>query len=139
MDLELDFDQELFEEYIQESDRNILKIMADFRLFKRQPENKELIMSLFRGFHNLKAGAFSLRLPNIRRISHLVEDILVLLNERRIFLDEELIILIDESVDHLDEIIINLYENRWEGNKNHIHLILKLKEIVDKSKKKILS
>jgi two-component system, chemotaxis family, sensor kinase CheA len=136
MNIDSDFDEGLFNEYVQESDRIILKIMVDFRLLKQRPSNEEIIMNLFRGFHNLKAGAFSLRLPNMRRISHLLEDILVLFKEKRISLTDELIELIEEAIDHIDEIIINLYENGWEGNKNHIKLILKLKELVDQNKRK---
>ena len=94
------------------------------------------INSLLRTFHNIKSSAFSLNLPNTRRVAHLTEDILTMIRDKEICISPEALNLVSESIDYIDEIIITLNELHFEGRKNPISFILKLKEFIDGEKEK---
>jgi two-component system, chemotaxis family, sensor kinase CheA len=128
---EIKSNDDLLQEFIGESDKRLIKIRKDLKKLQKQPDNKEIVHQILRGFHNLKSTAFSLQLPNIRRISHLTEDVLILIRDEIVNLDSRVISLLLESIDYLDEALINLYENGFEGRHSPVRLIIKLKEFID--------
>ncbi len=130
----LDEEQEYLGDFIRSSDKIITKLRNDLEKYKTGQPDPEIINSLFRGFHNLKSSAYSLRLPNIRRIAHLAEDILELLRDKKINFDDQVSELLNESINQIDEVIINLYENGIEG-KSRLPLIIKLREYLKEVKK----
>jgi two-component system, chemotaxis family, sensor kinase CheA len=129
------FDHDL-EIFLSEADKKLLSAREDLLLLKEDGQNPHRINSLLRTFHNIKSSAFSLNLPNIRRVAHLNEDILTMIRDKEINLSPESLNLVSESIDYLDEIIITLSELHFEGRKNPISFILKLKEFIDGEKEK---
>ena len=130
------FDHDL-EIFLSEADKKLLSARKDLLLLKEDPENPFRVNSLLRIFHNIKSSAFSLNLPNTRRIAHLTEDILTMIRDKEINIGAEALNLVSESINYLDETIITLNELHFEGRKNPISFILKLKEFIDGEKEKI--
>lgn len=130
----IDEEQEYLGDFIRSADKIITKLRNDLERYKTDQTDPEIINSLFRGFHNLKSSAYSLRLPNIRRIAHLAEDILELLRDKKINFDDQVSDLLNESINQIDEVIINLFENGIEG-KSRLPLIIKLREYLKEVKK----
>jgi two-component system, chemotaxis family, sensor kinase CheA len=131
----LQFDHEL-EIFLSEADKKLLSAREDLLFLREEPSNSYWVNSLLRTFHNIKSSAFSLNLPNTRRVAHLSEDILIMIRDKEISISDEALKLISESIDYLDEIIITLNEIHFEGRKNPISFILRLKEYIDGNKKK---
>jgi len=127
-------EEEYLSDFIQSADRIITKLRNDISRFKHHNDSIEIINSLFRGFHNLKSSAYSLRLPTIRRIAHHIEDILDLLRDKKITYNNEIENLLTEAVDIIDEILISLFEKGIEGQ-SRVAFIMKLKEFVKEIKK----
>jgi len=130
----IDEEQEYLGDFIRSADKIITGLRNDLERYKTDQTDPEIINSLFRGFHNLKSSAYSLRLPNIRRIAHLAEDILELLRDKKINFDDQVSDLLNESINQIDEVIINLFENGIEG-KSRLPLIIKLREYLKEVKK----
>lgn len=126
-------EEEYLSEFIQSSDRIVNKLRKDLEKLKHSPNSIEIVHSLFRGFHNLKSSAFSLRLPTIRRIAHNVEDLLDLLREKKVTYNEEIEQILSEAINIIDEILISLFEKGSEG-KSRMPYILKLKEFLKEIK-----
>jgi two-component system chemotaxis sensor kinase CheA len=126
-------EQEYLGDFIRSADKIITKLREDLERFKSEKEDPDIINSLFRGFHNLKSTAFSLRLPNIRRIAHSVEDILDMLRDKKIIFNDEISEILHESIENIDEVIISLFENGIEG-KSRVAFIVKLREFVKQIK-----
>ena len=127
-------EEEYLSDFIQSADRIITKLRNDISRLKHHNDSIEIINSLFRGFHNLKSSAYSLRLPTIRRIAHHIEDILDLLRDKKITYNNEIENLLVEAVDIIDEILISLFEKGIEG-KSRVTFIMKLKEFLKEIKK----
>jgi two-component system, chemotaxis family, sensor kinase CheA len=125
----LEEEQEYLGDFIRSADKIITKLRNDVERFKTDSDDPEIINSLFRGFHNLKSSAYSLRLPNIRRIAHTVEDILELLRDKKISFNDEVSELLCESISQIDEVVISLFDKGIEG-KSRVTLIIRLKEFL---------
>jgi len=126
-------EEEYLGDFIRSADKIITKLRKDLERFKESSGDTEIINSLFRGFHNLKSSAYSLRLPNIRRIAHSVEDILDMLRDKKISFTPETSELLHESIENIDEVLISLYSNGIEG-KSRVVFIIKLREFIKELK-----
>ena len=129
----LEEEQEYIGDFIRSADKIITNLRNDVARYKTDQDDPEIINSLFRGFHNLKSSAFSLRLPNIRRIAHTVEDILDLLRDKKINFNDQVSELLCESISQIDEVIISLFDKGIEG-KSRVAFIIKLKEFLKEAK-----
>ncbi len=137
MDIEekslIDEEEEYLGDFIRSADKIVRALRSDLELFRVDTGNGEIINSLFRGFHNLKSSAFSLRLPNIRRIAHSVEDLLEMLRDKKAAVNEDILGLICQSIENIDEVLISLYETGIEG-KSRVSFIIELREYIKQLK-----
>jgi chemotaxis protein histidine kinase CheA len=111
----IDDEQQNIADFIESAKRTISQLKQDLDLVHSDIIGRERINSLFRGFHNLKGGAYGLRLPNIRMITNLVEDILDLTRSNKIMFDRTVYDIFVDSVNQVDGIINNLSEKGIEG------------------------
>jgi len=111
----IDEEQQYIAEFVESAKLIITKLKQDLDLVNSKLVGKERINSLFRGFHNLKGGAYGLRLPNTRMITNLVEDILDLTRSNKIEFDKTTYKIIVDAVNQIDSIIQNLLEKGHEG------------------------
>ena len=111
----IDEEQQYIADFIESAKLTIVKLRQDLDLVHSEVIGKDRINSLFRGFHNLKGGAYGLRLPNIRMITNLVEDILDLTRSNKIKFDKVTYTIFVDAVNQVDGIIQNLAEQGTEG------------------------
>jgi len=111
----IDDEQQNIADFIESAKKTIVQLRQDLDLVHSELIGRERINSLFRGFHNLKGGAFGLRLPSIRMVTNLVEDILDLTRSNKIKFDRTVYDLFVDSVNQVDGIIKNLSEKGIEG------------------------
>jgi chemotaxis protein histidine kinase CheA len=133
----IDEEQEYIADFIESAKLVIIKLRQDLNLTNSQIAGIERINSLFRGFHNLKGGAYGLRLPNIRAITELVEDILDLTRSHKIKLDKTVYNIFIDSVNQIDGIIRNLSEKGIEGQSQQ-EFIERLNKFLDETKVMII-
>lgn len=77
---------------------DILKAEAD-------PQNSELLNSIFRGIHTIKGCAGSFELPSLSEFSHGFESLLNELRDEEITLDSEMVDVILQGVDWLNNML----------------------------------
>ncbi|MCB1158806.1 MAG: Hpt domain-containing protein [Leptospiraceae bacterium] len=85
-------------ELLETASDNVLKIEAN-------PENKELINSLFRAIHTIKGSAGSFGLQKISEFVHYVENLIGLIRDDKIVVNSEIIDLILDLLDYTSEIL----------------------------------
>jgi chemotaxis protein histidine kinase CheA len=119
MDIEektlIDEEQQYIADFVESAKLTIIKLKQDLDLVHSEVIGTDRINSLFRGFHNLKGGAYGLRLPNIRMVTNLVEDILDLTRSNKIKFDKTVYNIFVDSVNQVDGIIKNLENEGIEG------------------------
>ena len=124
-------DIEYYRRQFYQEAREILETLSESVLrLEVNPEDRELINSIFRGIHTIKGSAGSFGLDNISSFSHYFEGVLSLLRDEIIKVDSELIDLILAGIDHLLE-LVGGYEN---GSSIQIDnsLMERFKAIMDK-------
>jgi two-component system chemotaxis sensor kinase CheA len=96
------------------------------RLEERFDAYDESIHIIFRDAHSIKAAANLLKLGNIEKLSHHLENILQLFRERRIIPDENTINTLLEAIDKIRELIADI---RRSDGKNVTPQVAKLQDL----------
>ena len=105
----MDFLPEEFEEILNifrgETEEIIQKLNNNLLQLENNPNNKELIVYLFRDAHSLKGAARMIGFNNIQRLAHKIEDVLGLAKESKIKLNKEILNAFYNALDLLTELI----------------------------------
>ncbi|MDM8514823.1 chemotaxis protein CheA [Desulfobacterales bacterium HSG16] len=110
---------------LEKANNEILQVEAD-------PDNQELINSVFRGIHTIKGSAGSFELEDISDFTHYLESVLSALRDRKIPLEPDLVDVILAGTDHINKMI----EDYESGGKADIDRdLIKRLESFSKTKK----
>lgn len=114
-------------EILEKANNEILQVEAD-------PDNQELINSVFRGIHTIKGSAGSFELEDISDFTHYLESVLSALRDRRISLTPDLVDVILAGADHIHKMV----EDHEAGTKTDIDRdLIKRLESFSKIKKSV--
>ncbi|WP_457626195.1 chemotaxis protein CheA [Persephonella sp.] len=103
--------REILEEFLIEAEEILSNLDQELIELEENPEDKELLNSIFRGMHTLKGGAGFLGLTSIVEIAHKIEDIFNKLRNDEMKLTSEMMDVIFEGVDKLKEAIDMIKES----------------------------
>lgn len=105
----MDFLPEEFEEILNifrgETEEIIQKLNNNLLQLETSPNNKDLIVYLFRDAHSLKGAARMIGFNNIQRLAHKAEDVLGLAKENKITINREISDALYKAMDLLSELI----------------------------------
>jgi len=105
----MDFLPEEFEEILNifrgETEEIIQKLNNNLLQLENNPNNKDLLVYLFRDAHSLKGAARMIGFNNIQRLAHKIEDVLGLAKENKIHLNKEILDAFYNAIDLLFELI----------------------------------
>ncbi len=86
------------EEYIMVLNDNILKL-------ENNPEDKEVVASLFRAAHSLKGMSATMRFDVLTELTHKIENLMDKVRNNKIDVTTEIIDLLFEGIDYIEEIV----------------------------------
>lgn len=86
------------EEIIQKMNNNLLQL-------ENAPDNKDLLIYLFRDAHSLKGAARMIGFNNIQRLAHKAEDVLGLAKENKIVITKKIAEALYKSIDLISDLI----------------------------------
>ena len=86
------------EEIIQKLNNNLLQLETN-------PDNKELLVYLFRDAHSLKGAARMIGFNNIQRLAHKAEDVLGYAKENKIAINKEISSALLKAIDLISDMI----------------------------------
>lgn len=105
----MDFSDEMFDEILKifqvESEEIISKINNSLLELEKNPNNKDVILSLFRDAHTIKGASRMVGFNNVQTIAHKMEDILGLAKENKILLNAKVVDVLYKTVDFLSDLI----------------------------------
>ena len=101
----MEFSQEEFEEILNifndESDEIVHRLNNNILTLEKNPENKDIIIELFRDAHSLKGAARMIGFNDIQAVAHKIEDILGLAKESKLTINSEVTDAIYKSIDFI--------------------------------------
>jgi len=100
-----DDDDELVEVFLEESEENLEALSRQFILLESEPENLDVIQTIFRAVHSLKGNAAFFGLNAIKHLAHDVEEVLDDARNGRIFITPSAIDAILAATDELREML----------------------------------
>lgn len=116
VELNLESDAELLREFINESREHLDNIEQGVLVLEEQPDDAEMLNTVFRAFHTLKGGAGFLNLNPVNQLAHALETLLEMVRQGKLSLDRPIIELILQGRD-----VLKAFLDRIEGQLNSTH------------------
>ncbi len=117
--------EKLLNIFVTESSDIILQLEDDVLELENDPQNPELINSIFRSFHTVKGNAGMLGLSELKDFTHQIENLFLRIRKKEIEADEDIITIILDSIDILKDFIHNINETD-SLDENETKKVLKL-------------
>ncbi len=123
--------QEITNDFVQEALELLESLNENFIELEKQPDNKEILNTIFRAAHTVKGSAGFLGFQNIVELAHAAENILNRLRQGEISLTSEMTDYLLKAMDILKTMIISVSETGTEGppSEDNAELIKKLNEL----------
>ncbi|MHB1697334.1 MAG: chemotaxis protein CheA [bacterium] len=120
--------KEITNDFVQEALELLESLNENFIELEKQPENKEILNTIFRAAHTVKGSAGFLGFQNIVELAHSAENILNKLRQGEINLTSEMTDYLLNTMDILKAMIITVSETGSEGSppEGNAELIKKL-------------
>ncbi len=106
--LQLNINQDFWEDFVQEAFEHIENIEANILTFEKSPDDMEIIHSMFRAFHTLKGLSGFVEHFLIQEIAHHTETLMDLCRKGEIQADKSIINAILESGDYIKQLCENI-------------------------------
>ncbi len=123
--------QEIVNDFIQEALELLDSLNENFIELEKNPEDKEILNTIFRAAHTVKGSAGFLGFQNIVELAHSAENILNKLRQGEITLTSEMTDYLLKTMDVLRSMIVTVSETGNEGEppEGNTGLIKKLNEL----------
>lgn len=120
---------ELIKDFLQESTENLDRLDQDFVKLENEPENPELLKSIFRTIHTIKGTCGFLGFTKLEALTHAGESLLSLLRDGELRLNEARTDALLEMVDAVRQYLREIESTEQEGDADTTPLIARLKEL----------
>ncbi|MGM0418974.1 MAG: chemotaxis protein CheA [Thermodesulfobacteriota bacterium] len=110
-----DVDPEILESFVDESLEGLESLDSYFIDLEKNPENTEIINSIFRPVHSIKGSSAFFGLLKVKSLAHHMEDLLDKIRQKKKFADPQTIKLLLASLDFLRNILENVRINQTES------------------------
>jgi two-component system chemotaxis sensor kinase CheA len=117
---------DLIHEFLIESFENLANISEELTTFENNPNDSELLNSIFRKVHTLKGSAGFLGFKKLQEITHAAESLLDLLREKTLFLNQGMCDSLLEVFDTSILILKNIEKTKGEPENNYDNLVKKI-------------
>ncbi|NPA95694.1 MAG: response regulator [Thermodesulfobacteria bacterium] len=101
-------EDDILKDFLAESKENLELLDQQFVELEQDPENEELIKSIFRTIHTIKGTAGFFGFTTLEGIAHFAEDILSKLRDGIIKVNEDITTMLLQSVDYIKAILAEL-------------------------------
>ena len=123
----------IVQEFLIESFEALSSISDELTTYEKNPQDKELLNSIFRKVHTLKGSASFLGLKKLQEITHAAESVLDFIRDDVIAINAELIDVFLECFDSCLELLKSIENTTKENDKNYGPLAGKLTALLEKS------
>lgn len=124
-------DDELIGEFLTETNESLAALDLDMVRLEQNPNDKELIGSIFRLMHTIKGTCGFLGLPRLETVAHRAENVMGRFRDGDLQVTPDYVTLIFESFDRIKEIVAGLEETGSEPQGDDSALIEKLDAVYE--------
>ncbi|WP_417383825.1 chemotaxis protein CheW [Gimesia sp.] len=122
---------DILQEFLAESWENLGQLDSEIVELEKDPQNAELIASIFRTIHTIKGTCGFLGLSNLGAVAHSAENVLGKMRERMLEVSPGAISLVLEAIDRIKELLQGLEATGEEPKTDHSTLTLMLDELAN--------
>lgn len=123
----------IVQEFLQESTENLDRLDQEFVRLESDPNNQELLGSIFRIIHTIKGTCGFLGFEKLEAVAHAGENLLSLLRAGELKLTQPIADVLLEMADVIRVILKEIRETESEGPQDFSDLVKRLKELHDRS------
>ena len=123
----------IVQEFLLESFEGLNSISDELTNYEKNPDDKELLNSIFRKVHTLKGSSSFLGLKKLQEITHSAESLLDMIREGVFRLSSDMVDVFLESFDCCLELLRNIEETGKENEKDYSLLVSKFLNILEKN------
>ena len=124
-------DDEILQEFLAESMENLAKLDNEIVELERQPNDAELLSSIFRTIHTIKGTCGFIGLTGLGSVAHSAENVLGKMRDGVLEVTQESISLILEGVDEIKELLSGLEASGTEPDRDNTELIRRLDHLAE--------
>ncbi len=129
----MSFEEDILQDFITEAKESLEKLDEEFVELEQDPQNTEILKSIFRTMHTLKGTAGFFGFKTLEGIAHFAEDILSKLRDGLVVADEEIIDMLLQAVDHIKAIVAHIEEHKQEPVEDtYLEFLVTLSNFADK-------
>ncbi|WP_339732651.1 chemotaxis protein CheW [uncultured Gimesia sp.] len=122
---------DILQEFLAESWENLGQLDSEIVELEKDPQNAELIASIFRTIHTIKGTCGFLGLTNLGAVAHSAENVLGKMRERILDVSPGAISLVLEAIDQIKALLQGLEATGEEPKTDHSSLTLMLDELAE--------
>ncbi|MDP3935688.1 MAG: chemotaxis protein CheA [Alphaproteobacteria bacterium] len=122
---------DLLNEFLIETSESLSKLDLELVELEHNPENPEILNSIFRTMHTIKGTCGFVGLPRLEKLAHASESVLVKVRDKQLTINEDVISVILESIDGVKDIVTKISETGGEPDGNDNDVIEKLQQVLD--------
>ena len=126
---DIDADGEMLKEFIVESHEHLANIENGVLELEENPQNKEVLNSIFRAFHTFKGSSGFLNLAPINKSAHELENLLDLARQDKLAVTLPVINIILEGGDILKQYVIEM-QAQMDGKKKPGPIIIPTSDLI---------
>jgi two-component system chemotaxis sensor kinase CheA len=124
-------DRELINEFLIESTENLARLDQEMVELEKRPRDKDLLSSVFRTIHTIKATCGFLGFSILERVTHHAENILAKVRTGEWELTQDLALLVLESVDSVKAELSAIERTGQESGNPHSGLVNRLSRALE--------
>src|SRR5579884_1866419 len=125
-------DKEILREFLIESNENLTQLDQAFVNLEKRPKDSALLASIFRTIHTIKGTCGFLGLPNLEKITHVLENILSGVRNGQRDLTPEVVSISLEAVDAVRKLLASIEASGSEGHLNFEDLCARLSAVAER-------
>ena len=130
-------EDDILKDFLAESKENLELLDQQFVELEQDPENEDLIKSIFRTIHTIKGTSGFFGFTTLEGIAHFAEDILSKLRDGVVSVNEEITTILLQSVDYIKAILAELENSGQEPvDTEYLDFIVDLRNFSEKITKK---
>jgi len=126
-------EDDILKDFLAEAKENLEELDQAFVELEQEPDNPELIKSIFRTIHTIKGTAGFFGYTTLEGIAHFAEDILSKLRDGVVEVNEEIIDMLLQAVDNIKAILASLEQDGKEPDDiAYLDFIVDLRNFAEK-------
>jgi two-component system chemotaxis sensor kinase CheA len=124
-------DDEILQEFLAESWENLARLDSEIVVLEKQPQNSELLASIFRTIHTLKGTCGFIGLTGLGSVAHAAENVLGQMRNGDLDVNPQAISVVLQAVDQIKELLHGLEDSGSEPERDNSELIRQLDAIAE--------